>query len=258
MRPCAAQDGDPIAMLAKWYKGPLGRRVAAAEAGCVAELMADAFGLYMLQIGCAAQFADTLTASRVRQRVVLGDAPCTNVGDAQVLGSPYAWPMGGASVDLVLLPHTLDFCVDPHRVLREAERVLIPEGRLLVLCFNPLSPWGLVRALPRRRRRVPWCGGQLSPLRLGDWLRLLGFTVEARRILVFRPPFIALRGDRGDWLEGLGARWWPWFGGVYLVSAVKRVSAPTPLRPGWARSAPFLPGGALKPTAREKGCVRIG
>jgi ubiquinone/menaquinone biosynthesis C-methylase UbiE len=55
---------------------------------------------------------------------------------------PYELPLESASVDAVLLPHTLDFCAEAHRVLREVERVLIPEGRLMIFCFNPLSPGG--------------------------------------------------------------------------------------------------------------------
>lgn len=259
MRPCDDGDGDPIAMLAKWYKTPLGRQVAAAEGICLERLLADAFGPYLVQFGCAGQFGGIMATTRIRQRVVLGETPCAQAGDtredaridAQIQASPYLLPLAAASVDAVLLPHTLDFCRDPHRVLREVERVLIAEGRLYVLCFNPLSAWGLLRALPRRRRRVPWCGGQLSPLRIADWLRLLGFQIDERQMLVFRPPMTRARSARADWMERIGGRYWPLLGGVYVLSAVKRVTAMTPLRPRWSKSAGLLPGGALKPTARQ-------
>ena len=238
-------------MLAKWYKTPLGRQVAAAEGICLERLLADAFGPYLLQFGCAGQFAEVMAATRIRQRVVLGETPCAHADDAQIQASPYLLPLASASVDAVLLPHTLDFSRDPHRVLREVERVLIAEGRLYVLCFNPLSAWGLLRAVPRRRRRVPWCGGQLSPLRIADWLRLLGFQIDERQMLVFRPPMTRARAARVDWMERIGGRYWPLLGGVYVLSAVKRVTAMTPLRPSWTKSPGLLPGGALKPTARQ-------
>jgi SAM-dependent methyltransferase len=153
----------------------------------------------------------------------------------------------------VILPHTLDFCVQAHDVLREVERVLIPEGRVILFCFNPLSTWGLMRWMPRRRRRVPWCGGQLTPFRVGDWLRLLGLQQETREMLVFRPPMRRAYLSQLDWLETAGMRYWPMLGGVFAVRAVKRVKALTPLRPNWTQRARLLPGRAVEPTARENG-----
>ena len=51
-------------------------------------------------------------------------------------------PFEAQSVDLIVMPHTLEFTRDPHRLLREAERVLMPEGQLIILGFNSLSLWG--------------------------------------------------------------------------------------------------------------------
>jgi SAM-dependent methyltransferase len=159
-------------------------------------------------------------------------------------------PFASASVDAVVMPHTLDFAAQPQRVLREAERVLIPEGRLIVLGFNPFSTWGLMRGL-MRRRRVPWTGHQLGSARLIDWLDLLGFQLEMREWLLFRPPIRAAQSRRFDWVEGAGARWWPMLGGAYVIRAVKRLSLATPVRPRWKARASFIPGGAIKPTVRE-------
>lgn len=276
MIPCHAADGDPIATLGKWYKSPSGRQVASAEGICLERLLADLFGHYLLQIGCGGQFAEVVAACRIHHRILLGETPCEPApaapfstrlstsgsaraasestggsGGARVRATPFALPLATASIDAVLLPHTLDFSQDAHQVLREVERVLIPEGRLLVLGFNPLSLWGLLRALPRRRHRVPWCGAQISPLRIADWLRLLGLQIEERQMLVFHPPLRQAQSRPGNWLEATGVRYWPLLGGVYAIRAVKRVSALTPLRPNWRHRPPLLPGRALKPTARE-------
>ncbi|TVQ86966.1 MAG: methyltransferase domain-containing protein [Chromatiaceae bacterium] len=276
MIPCHAADGDPIATLGKWYKSPIGRQVAVAEGICLERLLADVFGHYLLQIGCGGQFAETLGVSRIRHRILLGETlserahgvaagapanvfggvsgsarPAAPGGGARVRATPFALPIATASIDAVLLPHTLDFSLDAHQVLREVERVLIPQGRLLLMGFNPLSAWGLLRALPRRRRRVPWCGVQLSPLRIADWLRLLGLQIEERQMLVFRPPLRRAYLRPRDWIEVAGARYWPLFGGVYVIRAVKRVSTLTPVRPRWRQRSPLLPGRAIEPTARE-------
>jgi len=258
MKPCAVTDGDPLAVLAKWYKTPVGRQVAKAENACLEHLLADDFGHFLVQLGAPGQFRGAAASCRIRQRFVIGQLLADAHGhrrgsDEHLRALPYRLPLASASVDAVVLPHTLDFCVEAHEVLREVERVLIPEGRVVLFCFNPLSAYGLMRWLPRRHRRVPWCGGQLTPFRVGDWLRLLGLELEGREMLVFRPPLRRAYLSQLDWLEVVGARWWPVLGGVFALSAIKRVTALTPVRPVWSRRPPLLPGGAVEPTARENG-----
>ena len=255
MKLCNFDDDDPIAMLGKWYKTPLGRHVAAAEGVCLERLLEDAFGHFLVQVGCAGPFAEAVEGSRIRHHVLLAPEFCDRGTGLRAAAAPRDLPVASTSVDAVLLPHTLDFSGDAPKVLREAERVLIPEGRILIFGFNPLSIWGLMRALPRRRHRVPWCGSQLTPLRLCDWLRLLGLQVEVRQAMVFRPPASRAYLSQLDWMDGLGARYWPMFGGVYAIRAVKRVTTLTPVRPSWRSRRPILPGRAVEPTARERGDV---
>jgi SAM-dependent methyltransferase len=256
MKPCAARDGDPLTKLGHWYRTPVGRYIAHAEAVCLERLLADGFGHYLVQFGAQAQFVDAIRDCRIRQRVVIGEGLEPSGGNTVgVRALPYELPLESASVDAMLLPHTLDFCEEAHQVLREVERVLIPEGRVILFCFNPLSPWGLTRWWPRRasRRRVPWCGGQLTPFRVGDWLRLLGFQQESRDMLAFRPPLRRALAPGADWLEGAGSRYWPIFGGVFAVKAVKRVPARIHRLPAWRQPPPLLPARPAEPTARNNG-----
>jgi hypothetical protein len=146
----------------------------------------------------------------------------------------------------------LDFAQDPRLVLREAERVLIPEGRVLVLGFNAMSSWGLFRLIYRYRRHVPWCGRFLTPYRVEDWLKLLGFDVEMRELLVYRLPVRGALGPRSVALDRLGLRLWPALGGIYAIRAVKRVATLTPLRPSWSAAHPLLGGGVIEPSARNE------
>lgn len=167
-----------------------------------------------------------------------------------------ALPFSAASLDLLVLPHTLELSADPHEVLREVERVLVPEGRVLICGLNPASFWGLRQGrahLARRlglgdgwlgRHYLPDAGDFISPWRVRDWLRLLGFELESERFGCYRP---AVRTDpwlqRTAWLDQAGARWWPILGAVYVFVAVKRVRGMRLLGPSWkprrvAASAP--------------------
>ena len=112
--------------------------------------------------------------------------------------------------------------------------MLVPEGRVMILGFNPASMWGLRQRLGRARAAVglggrgtlflPRAGEFLGYWRLRDWLRLLSFEVEGGRFGCFRPPHRSASWlERTAWMERVGERWWPVFGAVYYLEAVKRV-----------------------------------
>jgi SAM-dependent methyltransferase len=145
-----------------------------------------------------------------------------------------ALPFPNASVDLVVLPHALELARDPHHTLREVERVLVPEGRVVIAGFNPASLWGLRQRAGRIRQGMGLGGGQglylpragefIGYWRLRDWLRLLGFEVEAGRFGCWRPPVRTEAWlERYAWMDTMGDRWWPVLGSVYFLVAVKRV-----------------------------------
>lgn len=211
-------------------------------------VVADVFGYHALQLGWPV--VQALRANRMRHRWLLHDrwpdaglarlTPAPLGPDAPPVSPPLplsvladfeALPFPANSIDLVVLPHTLELAADPHQTLREVERVLVSEGRVVVLGFNPASLWGvgkhageLAERLGAGRTVLPMPTELIGPRRLRDWLRLLGFEVEHGHFGCYRPPFASPSLlARSAWLETTGARWWPVFGGVYLMVAVKRV-----------------------------------
>jgi len=157
-----------------------------------------------------------------------------------------ALPFPPSSLDLVVLPHTLELSADPHQVLREVERVLVPEGRVVISGLNPASLWGFRQGRGRLAGRLglsalgapnlylPEAGEFIGPWRLRDWLRLLGFEVESERFGCYRPAVRTHQWlQRSAWMDRAGARWWPIFGAVYMVVAVKRVRGMRLLGPAW-------------------------
>jgi SAM-dependent methyltransferase len=250
MSPCP-EAPELIRQLEEWFASPLGAELASQEMACLEAMLKDTFGIYLLQVGLGTGFAEAVASSRIRHRILLPPAVSSGSLGPQAIACPERFPVATDSVDAVLLPHTLDFASDPHQVLREAERVLIAEGRVVVIGFNALSLWGLRRLIPRRGTKIPWCGRFLTPFRISDWLTLLGFDVEKQEMMMFRPPWRRALLRQLSLLDSLGSRFWPIIGGVYAIRAVKRVSTLTPLRPSWKTRRKLLPGGAVEPTTRE-------
>ncbi len=229
----------------EWYQGPLGQELAVLEQSLLDDLLTGLFGYHLVQCGPWANAA-AARASRITHRLIAQGEPQAGVALVTALDE---LPFAADSVDVLLLPHTLEFEPHPHQVLREVERVLVAEGHVVILGFNPLSLWGLVRLLARGRG-APWNGRFYTTTRVRDWLELLGLTVSIQRQIFFRPPW-PRRGvlRRLQPLERWGARAWPLCGGVYAIVAQKRVSTLTPLRARWRRPQRLATGSLAKPTA---------
>jgi len=151
----------------------------------------------------------------------------------------------------VVLPHTLEFERDPHEVLREVDRILIPEGHVVVLGFNPWSLWGMWRLLRCRSGKAPWCGDFLSLLRIKDWMALLGFDVVLVRRYFYRPPLQRVGiMKKLSFMERLGSKLWPHLSGAYLLVAQKRVATLTPIKPRWSPRRRLM-GSLARPSARS-------
>ena len=234
--------GSAIIGFTQWLQTPPGRYLLEWEQHHLDGAVADVFGFHALQLGMPE--LDALRANRMPHRWVAGEGPLAEPDPvdgvnplpraAFALHCDFeALPFANASLDLLVLPHTLERARDPHQVLREVERVLLPEGRVVVVGFNPASLWGLRQRLGHLRRFVapkrrelflPGEGEFLGYRRLRDWLRLLSFEVEAGRFGCYRAPVRSQKWlDRCAWMEHSGERWWPVFGSVYFVVAVKRV-----------------------------------
>jgi SAM-dependent methyltransferase len=230
--------------LEAWWQTKTGAYLLKQERAVLGEALPLLFGYYLLQSGCWAEPGALLESSTIRSKLVVG--ACGQAGSS-IAGDPGYLPFASDSMDVVLLPHTLERVDEPEKVLREAERVLHGEGHVVVLGFHPFGPWGLHRYVGAR---PPWSGRFLSLWRLKIWLHVLGFEVTAVRQSVFRPPFKS-RGllHRSAFLDRLG---WRASAGVYMVVARKRVFGMTPLRmkPSLAQTA-F--GSVAKPTTRSMG-----
>ena len=240
---------DSIIELGQWLTTPAGQYLLRWEQDRLDHAVADIFGFHALQVGLPEM--DGLRANRMPHRWVATDElvvpellpvpePSDSLISTQALPmlstlhcDPEALPFPEQSLDLVLLPHTLERAVDPHLALAEMARVLRPEGRVVIVGLNPTSAWGLRQRAGRVRQGM---GLKRSPLflppegefigywRARDWLRLLGFEIEHGQFGCWRLPVQSPTWlQRLAWMDRLGEHWWPVLGASYIMVAVKRV-----------------------------------
>jgi SAM-dependent methyltransferase len=236
-----------------WFQTPSGRYLLEWEQDQFDQAVADLFGYHALQLGL--DDLDTLRNNRMPHRWLALESPrCGLPADEaergpglDLLCDHAALPFPEHSLDLVSLPHALELNLDPHSTLREVERVLVPEGRVVISGLNPASLWGLRQQRAHLCRRLgfgslylPDAGEFIAYWRLRDWLRLLGFEVEVVRFGCYRA---AVRSERWlqrlAWMDRAGARWWPILGAAYFVVACKRVRGMRPLANPW-KAAPVV------------------
>ena len=235
--------------LARWLDTPQGGYVLGWEVEQFDSAVEDVFGFRAVQIGLPG--IDFLRRNRISYRF-----PLSLESGGAVTADPLQLPIASQSVDLLVLPHVLEFSPDPHLVLREAERVLMPEGQIVISAFNTLSLWGLKQSLmgEERRRRAgsPWDARLIGLLRLKDWLRLLGFELNGGKFGCYAPPLAEQKWlSRFAFMEKAGARWWPIAGGVYVVRAVKRTVGMRLVTPAWRKESAKAP--ALSPVTQSNG-----
>jgi SAM-dependent methyltransferase len=218
--------------LEDWMTTPLGEYLLERERNYFDEAVADIFGYNAFQLGMPE--IDLLRASRITLRCHLGvNGPVDVHTDFRDL------PIASNSADLILLPHVLEFADHPHQILREVERVLMPEGQVVLSGFNPYSLWGMRRKF-HRGHDYPWDGRFISLMRVKDWLALLGFELVGGQMGCYAPPSRQQKWlERFHFMETAGDRWWPIGGGVYFLQAVKKVRGMRLIMPKWSdRLAP--------------------
>ena len=233
----------PSSELDAWFDSPLGRVLLEREHAVVGSALEDVFGRQFLQLGHWGPPSTFLPLARTPRAAIVAEPGARGgcVSHAAQLA------IQSQSVDAVLLPHTLEFELEPHTVIREVDRILVGEGHALVLGFEPLGPWALRNYL-KRGGFPPGLVGTLSRRRLRDWLSLLGFDIIETRRFLHAPPVAGLDNVAlGRGIEGLGARLDGRFGSAYLIKARKRIYTLTPIRPR-RRPLAKLSGAVVEPT----------
>lgn len=233
-----------FATIDEWYRGETGEYLLNQAVERLSPLLATTFGYYSLQVGCTGLAARLQESCRVKHQFTLDDL----ASQAQVQANPAMLPVASDSVDLVILMHHLSNTAEPHAILREAFRILIPEGKLVIIDFNPVSLWGLRHFFQSWLERVPFKGHYYTARRVDDWMRLLGFDQERHFRVGYLPPIQKPSVTRHlTWLEKGCKNWLPFSGALNLLVYTKNISPLTPVRHRWV-TRKILPGKIARPS----------
>lgn len=244
-----------LAKINDWYTNkPLGQSMLKAEQAQVTRLIANCFGYHLVQLGGIHQ-GFFFNKSPICHKVRLSPEQYSHFPGPSIRGDFNELPLASASVDVIVLPHILEFSQDPERVLSEAYRALIPEGKLIIVGFNPYSTWGVFKFGFKQSLQVVANARFYSAYRVTTWLNKLGVEIETKKTGFFRFPFsqesLLLRTT---FLETMGQLCWPGCGAFYVIVAKKVIEMPTLVGPSaWAKKLAALPRQArvVSPSARK-------
>ncbi|MEX2354001.1 MAG: methyltransferase domain-containing protein [Gammaproteobacteria bacterium] len=243
--------------LQAWFERPLGQYLLEREQAVLDRILPNLFGYHLMQIGLL--YRDNfLNSSCISHRILvqLDEEGELQQGADMQCAQDYI-PLAADSVDVVVLPHVLEYSANPHRLLREIERILIGEGHLIIIGFNPWSFCGVWRALLAWRDEPPWSGHFFSYGRLRDWFSLLDFEQVHIERFFYLPPFRNMKLIRKlDFIEKIGSYCCPFVGGVNVIVVKKRVIPLTPVKLIWHKKRSMIESGLAEPTARTSGNIR--
>ena len=237
--------GDRSQLRQDWLKTPLGEALLRRETRVVEEALDGIFGEECLQLGMWGDNRTFMRFSRTQRCSLIAE---TAEGEPSAIAEMHRLPVESDSLDAVLLPHTLDYTDRQHAILREVDRVLRSNGHLVILGFKPGGLWGLRRLVPRAGL-PPGADYLISDRRLKDWLQLLDMRIQNSSHYFFHWPLPGNKARGSSKWERRGEAWWPELAACYMLTAQKRVSTLTPVRPLWWRK-PKVVAGLAEPSTR--------
>ncbi|MGB0938223.1 MAG: class I SAM-dependent methyltransferase [Colwellia sp.] len=195
------------------------------------------FGYHLLKVGALSAAVDTHNSTIKHQF-----STSAIEGKGSVIADIDDLPFLQHSIDVCILSHTLEFSLDPHHVIREANRVLIPDGHLVITGFNPFSLVGINQLIPYRKNKSPWREHFFSPMRIKDWLNLMGYEVLSDKRCLFSNLYgKSHSGPVATSMHAFFEKYLNAFGSVYVIIAKKRTLPLSPIKPKWQMRAKFRP-----------------
>ncbi|OFC70943.1 methyltransferase domain-containing protein [Alteromonas confluentis] len=223
-----------------WSELPAGEAIHDAVQSVSNSLSSRVFGYHFVKLGAlssAVELPKCGVSHHIRQ------AP-EKIDNASVVSLSSELPYVENSIDGFLLANELDFCQDPHQILREVDRCITQDGYVIISGFNPFSLTGIGKYLPLKRGNLLHDARFFSSGRVKDWLQLLGFEVIETRHILFSMLFLKKQFSISAKWHSRVSRYFPWCSSVYVIIARKRVVPMTTIKPQWKLKPRFSAVGA--------------
>lgn len=242
-----------IGELERWFSTPLGQQLLHEQQLILDKELSCLFGYHLMQLSVNRNIR-LFRDSRISHCFAFGASTQGGGGQVEAFSAFDDLPLEDESVDVVILHHALEFSNNPHQVLKEASRVTISRGYIIVLGFNPFSWMGMIKPFAQLVSRSPvWRRNSLRKSRVADWLQFLDCNTLRTQTGLYALPlqnkgYLDFSRFGSRWLQKLQAP----FGGFYCLVARKERVCMTPIRPDWQREPKFP---AVKPalSARTNG-----
>ena len=206
-----------------WFKSKTAKKLIEQEKIIVNKFIEDKFGYFAIQIGGA--FTDFLEHSRITKHL-FNEGIFKNISfDASSI------PISKESIDLIICPHFIEQGYNKE-MFDEFFRIIIPEGHLIIISFNPYSFAG-IKNFFSFSMRPPWNSKFISMSLIQKQLKESGFSISEAKIINYQPLCSNDNYFFNSNLESIGDRWLPLFGNVFLIVAQKKVISLTPIKPKW-------------------------
>lgn len=231
-----------------WYQTVTGKSALKRLDELSVDILSGIFGYHAIQIGVLSDRYNLLKSSRttndffiVSQKLIANNEVVRSTSGT-IISTIEQLPIATDNIDLVVASHVLELSDDPHQVLREIDRILVPEGHCILIGFNPFSLSRIGQTLRSSFNRKQHNYKMRSVHRVRDWFSLLGFEVLDVHYMGMR---LASKNQK---TSKLSKRWEkfaaPLFGNIYMFHVKKQVVAMSPDKKIWKAPA-VLSGGKV-------------
>jgi SAM-dependent methyltransferase len=220
-----------------WFSTEFGQKMLSVQRDLIDERLSQCFGYHLLQMSVSEssqlfhdcrvqrQYRYVTNPSQLKRSIKTGEGAPVQV----IQGGYEQLPFDSNSIDVVVLHHVQEFIENPHQLLREAQRVVVPRGNIIVVGFNPWSALGAYSRVAKYLPNSVWHNHLISCRRICDWLSLLGFDVSTKQY-GFCTPNILKEKMKMRLMPSLASV--P-FGNFYCISAIKQQLNLTRIKPVW-------------------------
>lgn len=207
-----------------WYSTAKGRYVLEQIQYSVDQKLSEIFGFNAIDLGVLAATNGLLDNTRVKTQYSL--AYCFDQNNDTLIRpalTEYDFlPVMFDNIDLLVASHVLELSERPHQVLREIDRVLLPEGHCILIGFNAYRYWrmsGLARQLKGENGQYHF----YTPKQLKDWFSVLGFEILDVNTFGYRPHWSSSRVyNRMKSFEEWSSKHLSFYGSIYMIHAQKQ------------------------------------